>query len=56
MTRMTRLMSAGPGWFGLRRIVKLVRSIPLAQLFRFASERFGLEFAILACELGNFLF
>ncbi len=56
MTGLTPLMAAWPRRLGLTRIVELIGSIAVGLLFRFASESLGLEFAVLALEVFDFLF
>ena len=56
MTGMTPLMAAWLGRLGLVGVVELIGPIPVALLFRFAPKRLGLELAVLASEVFDFLF
>ena len=56
MTGMTPLMAAWLWRLGLVGVVELIGPITVALLFRFAPERLGLEFAVLALEVFDFLF
>ncbi len=49
-------LTARPWWRGLVGLVEVIGAIGRGRHFRFASEELILELAILAAELGDFLF